>query len=535
MTSARMELKVTGLAGDVICVVNISHLERVSDLKEEICRISKISPKLQKLLLGEAILQNNDRLKEVLHPEVAEIQLIRFDKWSEEVSRDWKRLRKASVAVRNDRDLVMACMDASGGEAIKFAGEDVRADREIMLAAMKFDRSLCRYARGDLHTDRAFLLAALDAPWSRTPRFSGWLRWQTSPELCADYDFLLKILAKDGASFRVVQEDLRSNPSLATVAIQNHPAAFRFAGDALRGDPTVAGLAARLDVLNLEFVADHLRADRAFVLEALEAEPVRHERTLGGYSNSILKHLPLELRSDLEVVSKALAYISPYFLSKELGYVSNELRNHPEIRKLHPLGWPWGGPYRGNAEPVRCRPATKGKKTTRDEGEEMSQLHLSQEARNYLMHADDATQHLPSFWSQLIKIDPMALGSLSEDARRKRPLVIAAVKNCGLALQYASAELKEDREVVKLALKESKCGRWAYDSIPEVLRVDREIALLAFRLHRMKLPKQLLNDKDAVVAAAEIAARRAENPGELSRKKLNRMSIANLIAEYELA
>ena len=54
----------------------------------------------------------------------AEIQLIRFDKWSEEVTRDWKRLRKASQAVRNDRDLVMACMDASEGEAIKFAGED---------------------------------------------------------------------------------------------------------------------------------------------------------------------------------------------------------------------------------------------------------------------------------------------------------------------------------------------------------------------------------------------------------------------------
>ena len=129
----------------------------------------------------------------------------------------------------------------------------------------------------------------------------------------------------------------------------------------------------------------------------------------------------------------------------------------------------------------------------------------------------------------------MALRCLSEDARQNRQLVMTAVKKCGLALQYASAELKEDREVVKVALKESS---WAYDYIPESLRLDREIAVLAFRLHRMKLPKQLLNDKDAVVAAAEIAARRAENPGELSKlskKKLNRMSIANLIAEYELA
>ena len=51
----------------------------------------------------------------------------------------------------------------------------------------------------------------------------------------------------------------RSNPTLATVAIQNYPGAFRFAGDVLRGDPAVAGLAARLDPLNLEFVAENLK------------------------------------------------------------------------------------------------------------------------------------------------------------------------------------------------------------------------------------------------------------------------------------
>jgi hypothetical protein len=50
-----------------------------------------------------------------------------------------------------------------------------------------------------LHTDRTFLLAALDTT-GFFPRFSGWLRWQASPELCADYDFLLKMLAKAGAA-----------------------------------------------------------------------------------------------------------------------------------------------------------------------------------------------------------------------------------------------------------------------------------------------------------------------------------------------
>eukprot|EP00438_Fugacium_kawagutii_P021967 Skav200157 [mRNA] locus=scaffold4148:52011:52340:- [translate_table: standard] len=109
---------------------------------------------------------------------------------------------------------------------------------------------------------------------------------------------------------------------------------------------------------------------------------------------------------------------------------------------------------------------------------------------------------------------------------------MTAVKKCGVALQYASPSLQQDLELVKVALKESQ---WAYDFVPESLRVNKEIALLAFRLHHIKLPKQLLHDKDAVVAAAEIAASRADGACESNKKKLNKMSIATLIAEYQLA
>ena len=249
---------------------------------------------------------------------------------------------------------------------------------------------------------------------------------------------------------------------------------------------------------------------------------------------------------------KAVRRIYPHMVPKELEYV-NDLKHHPEIRALNP--------YAVAAAPVRSRPSTK---KTKVEEEEMD-TRLSQEARNLLMHADDVTQHStrfcfvwgqllqffraqmesfsgdkrwvtkarlqqPSFWLELVKMDPFAL-SLIEDRQQDKQLVMTAVKKCGSALQHASEFFKQDHEVVKMALKESQ---WAYDYIPEAMRLDREIAVLAFRLHRTKLPKQLLNDKEAVVAAAEIVARRGEC-GELSRKKLNRMSIANLIAEFELA
>ena len=269
---------------------------------------------------------------------------------------------------------------------------------------------------------------------------------------------------------------------------------------------------------------------------------------------------------------QALAYISPYFLSKELEYVSSELRNHPEIRKLHPTG-PTGptGTVRNRCAVV-LRRAKEGPKRRRKTCHSctwakkraiiwcMRIMRLGISGHFWDDHIIMTWQWISTcgcgslILSETTSVGPgqghpaaaLLLVGVGED--RSHGLAMfewrcsaepAAGHDCGeemwLGPAICQCWVKEDREVVKVALKESS---WAYDYIPESLRLDREIAVLAFRLHRMKLPKQLLNDKDAVVAAAEIAARRAENPGELSKlskKKLNRMSIANLIAEYELA
>ena len=56
-----------------------------------------------------------------------ELLLIRSDKWIEEVQQDWRRLRKSSEAVRNDVELVLAAIQTSKGQAIKYAGTETWA------------------------------------------------------------------------------------------------------------------------------------------------------------------------------------------------------------------------------------------------------------------------------------------------------------------------------------------------------------------------------------------------------------------------
>ena len=57
------------------------------------------------------------------------------------MQRDWRRLRKASEAVRNDPDLVAACIDVSRGEAIKFAGEAGKFWSRVDWVGFRFGKS----------------------------------------------------------------------------------------------------------------------------------------------------------------------------------------------------------------------------------------------------------------------------------------------------------------------------------------------------------------------------------------------------------
>ena len=71
-----------------------------------------------------------------------------------------------------------------------------------------------------------------------------------------------------------------------------------------------------------------------------------------------------------------------------------------------------------------------------------------------------------------VKADGMALEYASPELRADREVVLAAVQQYGLVLTYASKELRADREVVLAAVRQD--GRAIYSASPE-LRADREL------------------------------------------------------------
>eukprot|EP00971_Amphidinium_carterae_P270365 5364668-Amphidinium_carterae.1 len=76
---------------------------------------------------------------------------------------------------------------------------------------------------------------------------------------------------------------------------------------------------------------------------------------------------------------------------------------------------------------------------------------------------------------ELVSHNGIALKFASEELRRDRQVVLAAVKSYGAALQFASDELRRDREIVLTAVSSTGYAPQALEFAAEDLRSDEEI------------------------------------------------------------
>ena len=65
---------------------------------------------------------------------------------------------------------------------------------------------------------------------------------------------------------------------------------------------------------------------------------------------------------------------------------------------------------------------------------------------------------------EAVKNDGYALDYASEELKADRQIVLEVVKNKGDALEYASEELKSDKEIVLAAVKNEGSPRWLIDN-----------------------------------------------------------------------
>ena len=332
--------------------------------------------------------------------------------------------------------------------------------------------------------------------------------------MCSDKGFMLLMVARNGVALQHAARELRGDEEVVRAAMSEYPLAFQHASHALRSNRDFARYALTVGMGNFIHVADELKGDRRFILDCL---PAYHGLPDGSpILSSILKHLPQNLHSDREVVFRALEAVPPCYREAELSRAAKDLQSHSELKEA--AGVTPSRAVRMDAQMAQMPLPT----------DQPGPGSLLAEVRQALQYSTAEAQNKQLLWRTLVDKDPALLTMLGQEAAADRELVLAAVKKDGRMLAHASDDLLSDVGLVTAALEDDAA---VYDLLPEATRCKAEIALLAFRRHRIKLPKALLSNRHLVVEAAAMQT----NATDVEKRRLQKLPLAHLVAKFELA
>eukprot|EP00928_Gymnodinium_smaydae_P047656 TRINITY_DN31811_c0_g1_i1.p1 TRINITY_DN31811_c0_g1~~TRINITY_DN31811_c0_g1_i1.p1 ORF type:complete len:254 (-),score=60.18 TRINITY_DN31811_c0_g1_i1:288-1049(-) len=243
-----LEVRVCGLSS--VCRVVADSSWTLRELKKAVEATTGVPLREQRLLfLGEEV-RDQARLKSLLVSrdgnaasvddgslgDVVELFCARRSpeqaRWLEAVMEDPDGgfLADAPAEIRADREVVLAAV-ARNGCALEFASDELRADRDVVLAAGEEDAYAFEFAASALWADRDVVLAAVHRSGSA-------LRCAVA-ELQADREVVLAAVKQNGLALRYAAEHLRADHAVVMAAVENDGQALRFADPELRTDAAI--------------------------------------------------------------------------------------------------------------------------------------------------------------------------------------------------------------------------------------------------------------------------------------------------------
>ena len=171
------------------------------------------------------------------------------------------------------------------GWALQSAHDELKADKDFVLAAVKKNGLALRFASDTLQADRDVVLAAVQR--------NGWALKFASEALRADTDVVLAVVKKNGCALRYASEALRADKNVVLAAVKKNGSVLQFASDTLQVDRDVVLAAVKQNGLALQFASDTLQADRDIVLAAFQDDDRQFK-----FDEEIEEAISVELESE---------------------------------------------------------------------------------------------------------------------------------------------------------------------------------------------------------------------------------------------
>ena len=163
--------------------------------------------------------------------------------------------------LRKDREIVMAAVK-NFGRALRFADPELKKDSGIVLAAVKSNAQALAYASEELKKDRDIVMAAVKQHWEAIE--------YADPELKKDREIVLAAVKQNGEALYWADPDPVLHREIVLALVQKD--AYKGLNDApevLKDDLEIVLAAVSKDGTTLEIVSERLRADPKVVLAAV--------------------------------------------------------------------------------------------------------------------------------------------------------------------------------------------------------------------------------------------------------------------------
>ncbi len=278
----------------------------------------------QRLADGHRITSNEWPFKEITTADKVELK-------------DDKQFILDEERIKNDKEVVLAAVKSDAG-LLKYASDQLKNDKEIVLVAVKSHAWSLEYASKQLKNDKEVVLAAL--------KTNGNALEYASDQLKNDKEVVLTAVNTSGNSFAYASEQIKTDREFVLTAVKVNGIAFQRASKQFKNDKEIVLAAVKYDGWLLNQASDQLKNDREFVLAAVKANGFVFQHASKQFKNDkeivltavklngvLLEYASYQLRNDKEVVLAAVNTSG-----RALEYASDQLKNDKEfIRQVKKL------------------------------------------------------------------------------------------------------------------------------------------------------------------------------------------------------
>ena len=250
-------------------------------------------------------------------------------------------LRYLGHEFRSNRSLVMNILQDHGFLYDSIADE-LKGDKEILLIALQSSfPDIFMYASAELRADREVVLEAV--------KINGDCLRHASIEFQNDFEVVMEAVKSQGCALRFASADLRNNFQVCQVAIYSNPTNYHYIGPVMKKNRELAMQAIDLSSVNYKYMDDSLKQDeelawlavsssqsyglnvtdfdeifqrdRSIMLEFMKRHPYQHQFELLWKpfrsdmefimpclcsDGNTLQHVPIALKKDRELVKTAI-------------------------------------------------------------------------------------------------------------------------------------------------------------------------------------------------------------------------------------